>query len=65
MLPIFPYLLLPCLVSVLAEMPILGLSIGPRYLTVVQSLDDGSTALIAQVEADTAHSKWYAKVNSA
>ncbi|KAI4723797.1 hypothetical protein E4T49_08477 [Aureobasidium sp. EXF-10728] len=43
------------------DQPVLGISIGSKDLTVVQSLPDGSTSLIARVPASSTYINWFEK----
>lgn len=44
------------------DRPILGISLTKRDLTVVQSLANGSTPLIARVSANVTYTNWFEQV---
>lgn len=53
------YLLFLDLAAKAIATPILGLSLAPKYLTIAQSLANGSTAVLVQFEGNSAYSAWF------
>ncbi|THZ69738.1 hypothetical protein D6C85_06492 [Aureobasidium pullulans] len=53
------YLLFLDLAAKAIATPILGLSLAPKYLTIAQSLANGSTAVLVQFEGNSAYSTWF------
>ncbi|THY90907.1 hypothetical protein D6C95_06470 [Aureobasidium pullulans] len=59
MLSTTAYLLFLDLAAKAIATPILGLSLAPKYLTIAQSLANGSTAVLVQLEGNSAYSAWF------